>query len=40
MRFQVVADSGPASTITAIPTTLDGGPQPQRGPGRHLHDGA
>ena len=23
MRFQVVADSGPASTITAIPTTLD-----------------
>ncbi|HET7822277.1 MAG TPA: multicopper oxidase domain-containing protein [Ornithinibacter sp.] len=28
MRFQVVEDSGPASTITAIPTTLDGGPQP------------
>ncbi len=28
MRFQVVADSGPASTITAIPTTLDCGPQP------------
>ena len=28
MRFQVVADSGPASTITAIPTTLDDGPQP------------
>ena len=28
MRFQVVADSGPASTITAIPTTLDVGPQP------------
>ncbi len=28
VRFQVVADSGPASTITAIPTTLDCGPQP------------
>src|SRR6188472_4553893 len=28
MRFQVVADSGPASTITAIPTTLECGPQP------------
>ena len=28
MRFQVVADSGPASTITSIPTTLDSGPQP------------
>src|SRR6478735_2072029 len=28
MRFQVVADSGPASTITAIPTTLDCGPAP------------
>ena len=28
MRFQVVADSGPASTITAIPTTLDVGPAP------------
>lgn len=26
MRFQVVADSGPASTITSIPTTLDDGP--------------
>jgi spore coat protein A, manganese oxidase len=28
MRFQVVADSGPASTITTIPTTLDSGPAP------------
>ncbi len=28
MRFQVVADSGPASSITAIPTTLDSGPAP------------
>lgn len=28
MRFQVVADSGPASTITAIPTRLDVGPCP------------
>ena len=28
MRFQVVADSGPGSSITAIPTTLDSGPQP------------
>ena len=27
MRFQVVADSGPASTITSIPTTLDPGPR-------------
>ncbi len=29
MRFQVVPDSGPASTITAIPTTLDRGPTPE-----------
>ncbi len=28
MRFQVVADSGPASTFTAVPTTLDPGPAP------------
>jgi FtsP/CotA-like multicopper oxidase with cupredoxin domain len=28
MRFQVVADSGPASTVTSIPTTLDPGPSP------------
>ena len=28
MRFQVVADSGPASAITTIPTTLDSGPSP------------
>ncbi len=28
MRFQVVEDSGPASTITSIPTTLDPGPVP------------
>lgn len=28
MRFQVVADSGPASTFTSIPTTLDTGPVP------------
>ncbi len=28
IRFQVVADSGPASTITDIPTTLDSGPSP------------
>jgi spore coat protein A len=28
MRFQVVADSGPASTVTSIPTTLDPGPVP------------
>jgi spore coat protein A, manganese oxidase len=33
MRFQVVADSGPASTVTAIPTTLDGGPQPNAAQG-------
>ena len=26
MRFEVVADSGPASAITTIPTTLDAGP--------------
>jgi spore coat protein A len=30
MRFQVVEDSGPASTITSIPTTLDPGPVPDR----------
>jgi FtsP/CotA-like multicopper oxidase with cupredoxin domain len=30
MRFQVVEDSGPASTITSIPTTLDRGPTPGR----------
>ena len=28
MRFEVVADSGPSSTITRIPTTLDSGPSP------------
>jgi FtsP/CotA-like multicopper oxidase with cupredoxin domain len=28
MRFQVVPDSGPASTYTRIPTSLDGGPPP------------
>jgi len=28
MRFQVVADSGPASTVNSIPTTLDPGPVP------------
>ena len=28
MRFEVVEDSGPASTITRIPTTLDAGPAP------------
>src|SRR4029077_18229141 len=28
MRFQVVADSGPASTVTSIPKTLDPGPAP------------
>ena len=28
MRFEVVADSGPASTITSIPTELDPGPVP------------
>lgn len=28
MRFQVVEDSGPASTITSIPTHLDAGPTP------------
>jgi FtsP/CotA-like multicopper oxidase with cupredoxin domain len=28
MRFQVVDDSGPASTVTNIPTTLDSGPSP------------
>ncbi len=33
MRFQVVADSGAASTITAIPTTLDDGPQPNAAEG-------
>jgi len=30
MRFQVVEDSGPASTITSIPGTLDRGPVPGR----------
>jgi FtsP/CotA-like multicopper oxidase with cupredoxin domain len=30
MRFEVVADSGPASTITSVPTTLDPGPTPDR----------
>jgi spore coat protein A len=29
MRFRVVADSGPASTVTSIPTTLDRGPVPE-----------
>ena len=33
LRFEVVADSGPASTITAIPTTLDAGPQPNAAEG-------
>jgi spore coat protein A, manganese oxidase len=33
MRFQVVDDAGPASTVTAIPTTLDGGPQPNAAQG-------
>ena len=33
MRFEVVADSGPASTVTAVPTTLDGGPQPNAAQG-------
>ena len=33
MRFQVVADSGPASTITSIPTRLDAGPSPDRARG-------
>jgi spore coat protein A len=33
MRFQVVADSGPASTITSIPTTLDAGPSPDKARG-------
>ena len=28
MRFEVVEDSGPAATITSIPTTLDRGPTP------------
>jgi len=33
MRFEVVADSGPASTYTSIPTTLDdgGAPNPSQG---------
>jgi FtsP/CotA-like multicopper oxidase with cupredoxin domain len=30
MRFQVVEDSGPASTITPIPSVLDPGPTPDR----------
>jgi spore coat protein A, manganese oxidase len=29
MRFEVVADSGPASTVTSIPKTLDLGPVPE-----------
>ncbi len=33
MRFEVVADSGPASTITSVPTTLDPGPVPDSGRG-------
>ncbi len=33
MRFQVVEDSGPASSITSIPTTLDAGPVPDRARG-------
>jgi len=33
MRFEVVEDTGPASTITAIPTTLDAGPQPNAAAG-------
>lgn len=33
MRFQVVADSGPASTITTIPTRLDAGPPPNQARG-------
>jgi spore coat protein A len=33
MRFQVVADSGSASTVTTIPTRLDAGPTPNRAQG-------
>ncbi len=33
MRFEVVADSGPASTITTIPATLDTGPAPDAAEG-------
>jgi spore coat protein A, manganese oxidase len=33
MRFEVVEDSGPASTVTSIPTTLDPGPVPDRARG-------
>jgi FtsP/CotA-like multicopper oxidase with cupredoxin domain len=33
MRFEVVEDSGPASTITSIPSTLDDGPVPGRARG-------
>ncbi len=33
MRFQVVADSGPASRITTIPATLDAGPAPDAAEG-------
>jgi spore coat protein A len=33
MRFQVVAYSGPASSITSIPTRLDVGPDPDRARG-------
>jgi spore coat protein A len=33
MRFEVVANSGTASTITSIPTTLDSGPAPDKARG-------
>ena len=33
MRFRVVPDSGPASTVNAIPTTLDPGPTPRAAEG-------
>lgn len=33
MRFEVVADSGPASTVTTIPTRLDAGPSPDQARG-------
>jgi len=33
MRFQVVADSGPPSTVTAIPARLDTGPAPDQAQG-------
>ncbi len=39
MRFEVVTDSGPASTITSIPTQLDPGPVPGGSPRRPERDG-